>query len=211
MMKKLFTLILSSIILVALLAMLSGAVLSTHEELPVAGLSTGSVDLSLDIQALGQVPGPGTDAGEYYIPGDCIGYQITITNDGISEARWRLGVCPEGPLPGEHNDAAFQDQIILTFFKLDSENPGQWTMIKSEKMGNFMLPERPPYPQDRWVYDTDQEESGFHLKPGESDRIIMQIDYDLTAEKNAQRGQFNGSILLEGAQANAENWWPSDG
>lgn len=206
-MKKILSIAIATLFFTALVALASGALFTSATKTTPATVTAASLGVEMTTVPLDT--GSGIPAGDQYIPGDHREYKITVENKGSLDARWRIGMKQKPSLDGTACPDAYMKELVVTFYAPHMD--GSWKPVKSAYIKDFLQITGDPT-KDGWIYDKELSgDSAFvPIKPGEKKEFIMQIDYDLTALKEAQNGVFNGDLVLDGTQVNAAAaTWPA--
>lgn len=198
-MKKPGSALISLLALTTLLALSSMAFFTSQTESSFISLSTGYLNLDMELTNAPEDGIKGLSGGEQsWIPGDHREALVAIKNTGSLPARWRLGVIADST-----SEASLADSIIISWYRPDGDG---WKLIDSQRLNNMLIEGS----SDRWLYDQAMfHESGFQpLAPGGEARLVLQIDFELSAPQELQNQEFIGQLLLQGAQLTGEEWFP---
>jgi len=141
--------------------------------------------------------------GPDWLPGDHREAVVTLTNTGSLPSRWRLGVVPKSGY-----SPALVDELVLSFYREDTN--GDWKVFRSEPLEDYLIKDN----QGGWLYDSDllkaSGRSFIPVQPGEQVKMVMQIDFELSAADTTPAQMFEGNLFLQAAQVNDQNWFPTD-
>jgi len=200
-MKKMCTAFIC-VVYVTLLSVVSSTALFTDiESTGTYALSIGTLDVDMNCtDAGGNTPFSLFDDEDIpWVPGDIRGSIIMVKNSGTLDARWRLGIVPDAG-----SSDIMGDEIVLSFYREDGS--GNWQLIRSDTIQNFVVTNN----EDRWIYDKDLtgEREFSALPAGESQDMLMVVDFELSAQAPVQEEYFFGKILLQGTQVTEDAWFP---
>ena len=178
-MKKIPLAIISILALTTLVVLASGAWFTGSANTESRIIQAGTLDLGLELKEIPEAGGTIT-GDETWIPGDYQQIMINISNKGSLASRWRLGI-----IPNQDYSTLLADEMVLSFFCQD-ENGG-WKLVRSDRLSDLLVEDE----TDNWLYD---------------EHLALAKGIDLQTIKP---GEFNGNIVLQGAQVNDESWFPS--
>lgn len=187
--------------LTTLLALSSLAFFTSQTESSFITIATGSLSLDMDLNDAPEDGISGLAGGEQpWIPGDHREALVTIKNTGSLPARWRMGFVTEGS-----PDLALVDNIIVSWYVRHGDG---WQLIDSQRMLNLLITDN----QENWLYDQAlYPAGGFEpLSPGSDEELVLQIDFELNAERLLQNKEFQGELILQGTQVLDEGWLAVD-
>lgn len=183
--------------LTTLLALSSLAFFTSQTESSFITIATGSLSLDMDLADAPENGIKGLTGGEMpWIPGDHREALVTIKNTGSLPARWRLGLVAEGS-----PEAALVDNIIISWFRPSADG---WQLINSQRLKDILINDS----EDTWLYDytLSASDGSECLSPGGQEQLVLQIDFELSAERTLQNKEFQGELILQGTQVTDEGW-----
>lgn len=201
-MKKSVVSFLLVLCMAALVALGCGAYFSGETTAGKQEIKSGTLQLSMKPECLqGGSIFDGLFPSDSWLPGEHRETLLTIKNVGSIDARWRVGVIASG-----EQSESLMNEIIISFYA--PGEAGSWKLIRSERLKDVLVTAN----NDRWLYDQNIATTGSFkpIKPGQSQQLLLQLDFELSAGAHLQGKEFEGNLVLQGAQVNSSNWFPSE-
>lgn len=195
------TAIIITIIAVLVLATLFSQASFTSSITSLAQINSGNLQLTMKLEDIPESEISGLMTGDRsWIPGDHREALCTIKNEGNLPARWRLGVIASGT-----PDPDVVDNIIFTWYQGEPANG--WKLVKSQRLKDLLSTTG----EERWLYDKDLFTNAIFqpLATAGKQQLVLQVDFELSAQALLQNKAFQGTILLEGGPVTGEQWFPA--
>lgn len=200
-MKKGTAILISSLAILVLLIIATQAFFGSQAGITSLALGSGTLQLNMKLEDSTEVEIGGLfDGDKIWIPGDNREALCTIENTGSLPVRWRLGVAPDATC-----DPALLDNIIFTWYRSDAS--GTWKMIRSDTLDKYLIDGS----GGGWLMDNEAAPAAVFdpLAAGQSQKLMLLVDFELSAMSPLQGAEFKGRLLLQGAQVSREDWFPA--